>query len=122
MEPLAQILTSKRPLTLSSAPSGFHPWLMADLARGTKSLAVYIAPDEGAMRAMADTAHYFAPEIEILCFPSWDCLPYDRASPSLRASADRLASLAALQVKAKGPRLLVTTINAITQRTLTVWS
>ena len=61
------------------------PWLAADLARAAKGRAVFIAPDEGAMRALADAAAYFAPELEVLTFPAWDCLPYDRSSPSLRS-------------------------------------
>lgn len=71
------------------------------------------------MRHIVDAAHYFAPELETLSFPAWDCLPYDRSSPSLRSSSERLATLHALQRKAKGPQLLVTTVNAATQRTLT---
>ena len=51
------------------------------------------------MRALADTAPLFAPEIEVLALPGWDCLPYDRASPALRVMAERLATLNALQAK-----------------------
>ena len=40
-----------------------------------------IAADEAAMRALADTVPLFAPEVEVLTLPGWDCLPYDRASP-----------------------------------------
>ena len=46
------------------------------------------------MRALADTAPLFAPELEVLTLPAWDCLPYDRASPALRVMAERLATLA----------------------------
>src|SRR4051812_12392928 len=111
-------------MTLSGAPAGFLPWLAADLARAatrkaTGARAVFIAPDEAAMRALADGANYFAPELEVLAFPAWDCLPYDRSSPSLRSTAERLATLHALQRKAEKPQLLVTTVNAATQRTLT---
>src|SRR4051812_13400565 len=106
-------------MTLSGTPAGFLPWLAADLARASKGRAVFIAPDEAAMRALADGASYFAPELEVLAFPAWDCLPYDRSSPSLRSTAERLATLHALQRKADKPQLLVTTVNAATQRTLT---
>jgi transcription-repair coupling factor (superfamily II helicase) len=111
-------------MTLAGAPSGFLPWLAADLARAapTKSRgarAVFVAPDEAAMRHLQDAASYFAPELEVLGFPAWDCLPYDRASPSLRASSERLATLHALQRRSDKPQLLVTTVNAATQRTLT---
>ncbi|HEX6376843.1 MAG TPA: transcription-repair coupling factor [Allosphingosinicella sp.] len=119
MTDLHKILAAKRPMTLAGAPAGFLPWLAADLARAAKGRAVFIAPDEAAMRHLQDAASYFAPELQVLAFPAWDCLPYDRSSPSLRASSERLATLHALQDKADKPQLLVTTVNAATQRTLT---
>ncbi len=114
-----RILKSPRPLTLAGVPTGFLPWLMTDLARAATKRAVFIATDEAEMRGVADTAHWFAPEVRVLTFPAWDCLPYDRASPSLRATSERMATLSALQDKAGGPQLLVTTVNAASQRTLT---
>ncbi len=114
-----RILKSQIQLTLSGVPDGFLPWLLTDLARAASTRAVYIAADETAMRAVAETSTYFAPEVEVLTFPSWDCLPYDRASPSLRSTSERLACLAVLQRKTDKPQLILTTANAATQRTLT---
>ena len=119
MTDLPKILRAKAPLTLSGVPAGFQPWLLADLARAATTRAVFIAADEQQMRAIADTAPAFAPELEVIEIPAWDCLPYDRASPSLRAASARLAGLYALQAKPKGPQLVVTTLAAMTQRTLT---
>jgi transcription-repair coupling factor (superfamily II helicase) len=116
---LPRILSAAAPLTLSGVPAGFLPWLLTDLARAATGRAVYIAADEAAMRSVADTAHFFAPEIEVMQFPAWDCLPYDRASPSLKVTSERLATLAALQRPRSGPQLLVTTVNAVTQKLLT---
>jgi transcription-repair coupling factor (superfamily II helicase) len=116
---LNTILSATRPLTLSGVPTGFLPSLLADLARAAPGRAVFIAPDEAAMRAIAATAPFFAPELDIVSFPAWDCLPYDRASPTLRVMAERIAALHRLQGKAKGPQLLLTTANAATQRVLT---
>ncbi len=113
------IKTAKAPLTLSGAQNGFLPWLMTDIARAAKTRALFIAADDAAMRAMADTAAFFAPEIEVMVFPAWDCLPYDRASPSLRVTSERLSALAALQRPSKGPQLVLTTVNAASQRVLT---
>ncbi len=118
MTDLHKILAARQLMTLAGVPAGFLPWLAADLARASKGRAVFIAPDEAAMRALADAAHYFAPELETLVFPAWDCLPYDRASPSLRSTSERLATLHALQRKRDKPQLLVTTVNAALQRTL----
>ena len=119
MPDLNKILSAKTPLTLSGVPTGFEPWLLADLARATKTRAVFVAADEAAMRAIAATAPTFAPELEVLTFPAWDCLPYDRASPTLRVMAERMATLHRLQFAPKRPQLLLTTVNAVAQRTLT---
>ncbi|MCF8709123.1 transcription-repair coupling factor [Rhizorhapis sp. SPR117] len=119
MTDLQKILKSPHPLTLAGVPQGFQPWLLADLARGARGRAVYIAPDDSAMAAVADTAAYFAPELQIIRIPAWDCLPYDRASPSLRSMSERLAGLHALQEKSSKPQLVLTTVNALAQRTLT---
>lgn len=114
-----QILSARTTLTLAGVPAGFLPVLLADLARAALSRVVLIAPDEAEMRAVAATAGFFAPELEVLTYPAWDCLPYDRASPTLRIMAERLATLHRLQATPKGPQLVVTTANAATQRTLT---
>ena len=123
-EPLQRIVKAGEPLSLAGVPAGFLPLLAADLARaghgtGDGDRAVIIAADETAMRALADTVPMFAPEVEVLTLPAWDCLPYDRASPALRVMAERLATLNALQQPRDGPQLLIATANAATQRVLT---
>jgi len=118
----SRILKASEPLTLARAPLGFQPWLLADLARAAAvggGRLVFIAPDDQMMQAVADAARYFAPELTTILFPAWDCLPYDRASPALRATSERLAALHALQVRPKGPVMVATTVNALTQRVLT---
>lgn len=119
MTALEPILAARSPLTLGGAPAGFVPMMLGDLARARGGLTVFVAADDAEMRGLADTVPFFAPEIEVIQFPAWDCLPYDRASPSLRSGSERLAALHALQRPLRGPRLLLTTVNAASQRTLT---
>ncbi|MGB3710849.1 MAG: transcription-repair coupling factor [Erythrobacter sp.] len=119
MPDLSRILKANAPLTLSSLPRGAQPLVMGDLARAAKQRAVFIAPDDAAMRSVAEAARFFAPEVEVIEFPAWDCLPYDRASPALSISAQRLSALFRLQRPEGGSQLLVTTINALLQRVLT---
>lgn len=118
MPDLSRILAADEPLVLSSLVRGAQPLVLADLARTKQGRAVFIAPDDAAMRAVSDAARFFAPELEILEFPAWDALPYDRASPALAISAQRLATLYRLQ-NGQGQQLLVTTANAVLQRVLT---
>lgn len=115
----AAIGSASAPLTLARAADGFLPLLFADLARASDKRLVYVATDDTAMQAIADAAPFFAPDLNVHRFPAWDCLPYDRAGPSMRVSADRLATLSALQIAPKRGELILTTVAAITQRTLT---
>ncbi len=119
MPDLHAIIRAKAPLTLASVPAGFTPSLLADLARAAIGRTMFIASDDAAMRAVADAVPYFASELEILQFPAWDCLPYDRASPSLAITAQRMATLQALQQPPGAKQLLLTTIGAVIQRLVT---
>ena len=92
MPDFAKILSATTPLTLAALARGAQPLVLADLARASTSRAVFIAPDDAAMHGIADSAAYFASELEVIALPAWDCLPYDRASPALSVSARRLAA------------------------------
>jgi transcription-repair coupling factor (superfamily II helicase) len=114
-----RIINSRSGLTLASVPSGFAPLLLADLTRAAKNRTLFIAPDDSAMRAVADAVPFFAPELEILQLPAWDCLPYDRASPSVAVTSQRMSALQALQQTSKKKQLVLTTIGAVIQKYVT---
>ena len=59
---------------------------------------------------------FFAPEIEIVEIPAWDCLPYDRVSPNAGIMAERLRALAGSRRAGARQRLVLTTANAIVQK------
>ncbi|WP_373487928.1 transcription-repair coupling factor [Blastomonas sp.] len=124
MDIISRILAAASPLTLAGVAPGALALVLADLARAcasrkTAGRVVFVAPDDALMQAVVETAPFFAPEIETIEYPAWDCLPFDRASPSLGMTSRRLTALWKLQQPATRPQLLVTTANAITQRALT---
>jgi transcription-repair coupling factor (superfamily II helicase) len=116
MPNIQNIISAKRPLTLSSVPAGFTPLLLADLTRAANARTLFISADDTMMRTIAETVPFFASEIEILQFPAWDCLPYDRASPSLSITAQRMATLHQLQQPTKKKQLILTTVAAVIQK------
>ena len=65
---------------------------------------------------MADALGFFAPDVEVLRFPAWDCLPYDRVSPNPEIVAERVATLTRLLEPAERPRIVLTTVNALVQK------
>jgi transcription-repair coupling factor (superfamily II helicase) len=105
-------------LDLVGAPEGFDALVMADVVRVRKGLSVFVARDAARMSAFTDAFKFFAPQVEVITLPAWDCLPYDRVGPSAGIAAQRMTTLARL---AGGldhtPRLLVTSVPAMIQRT-----
>jgi transcription-repair coupling factor (superfamily II helicase) len=121
----AERLKAGRPLTLAGVPDGAAGLVIADLARaiaaGKNPLAISLAVvcrDGPRMAAAARALSFFAPDIEVLEFPAWDCLPYDRVSPHAAVVAQRMMTLARLsRVTAREhPAVLLTTVNAVLQR------
>ena len=70
------------------------------------------------MAALARALAFFAPDMTVLEFPAWDCLPYDRVSPHAGVVAQRMTALSRLaRVKGRDrPSVLLTTVNAALQR------
>ena len=87
-------------LDLVGAPEGFDALVMADVVKARKGLSVFIARDGSRMSAFADAFRFFAPNVEVVTFPAWDCLPYDRIGPSAGVAAQR-AVLGARQRQAR---------------------
>ena len=106
-------------LDLSGAPEGFDALVMADIIKARGGLSVFVARDGSRLSAFVDAMNFFAPGLEIISFPSWDCLPYDRIGPSAGVAAQRMTTLARLGQGISGPRptLLVTTVPGVIQRT-----
>jgi transcription-repair coupling factor (superfamily II helicase) len=101
-------------LTLSGVPQGLDAALLPQLVAGKTHLHVCV--DDQRLAILADQIGFFDPNLEILRFPAWDCLPYDRVSPSADILARRVATLASLLLPSDKPRLLLTTVNAVLQR------
>jgi transcription-repair coupling factor (superfamily II helicase) len=114
---LQSLIAATAPLLLSSVPEGYLPWLLADLLAAQDDI-VCIARDDAQAAIIADSVAFLRYDAQIITLPAWDCLPYDRASPSARISAERLTALHALSLPHSGKRLLVTTVNAVLQRVL----
>ena len=56
------------------------------------------------------------PDVEVLTFPAWDCLPYDRVSPNAEITSRRIDALTRLEEAPDAPRIVLTTMNAALQR------
>lgn len=76
----------------------------------------YVALSEGAAAGIADAVKALVPKIEVIVFPPWDCLPYDRVPPSAHCMGLRMDALRIWSTRSGGPRLFLTSLDATLQR------
>ncbi|WP_343896786.1 DEAD/DEAH box helicase [Craurococcus roseus] len=78
---------------------------------------IFVARSETrAARVHAAAAALAGSVAEVSLLPAWNCLPYDRVSPSRAAMGARMATVARLAARPALPRLLVASVEAATQR------
>ncbi|MDX6749101.1 transcription-repair coupling factor [Geminicoccaceae bacterium 1502E] len=91
-------------------------FLAERLDQGKAACILHIARDAPRLAQLEALVRFFAPRLEILTVPAWDCLPYDRISPNAQIMAERLRALAQLSQPTKRARLVLTSANAVLQR------
>ncbi|MBS0518958.1 MAG: DEAD/DEAH box helicase, partial [Proteobacteria bacterium] len=106
--------------TIAGLPEGADALVLSEIARSTGGQDIlHIARDGQRLERLQDGLRFFSPEREVLVFPAWDCLPYDRLSPHPDIVAERLETLARLAAprKAGSPaRIVLASVGAVLQR------
>ena len=103
-------------IKVGGAPEGFDARLILREIEKSSGPVLHIARDDKRLNAMVEALRFFAPDMPVMIFPAWDCLPYDRVSPNADISATRMATLAALIHGMPSKYLLLTTLNAAMQK------
>jgi len=113
---VARILSAPGRTTLSGVPEGYDALMLAEVAAAGIDV-LHVARDAARLARVSEALEYFAPDLEVVRFPAWDCLPYDRVSPNPEIASARTAALVALAGRTrKGGFVVVTTVNAMLQR------
>ncbi|OBY27381.1 transcription-repair coupling factor [Leisingera sp. JC1] len=107
---------AQRAITMGGAPEGYDARLILKEVQKSGAPVLHVARDDKRMEAMRAALAFFAPDMPVFVFPGWDCLPYDRVSPNADISAARMATLAALVHQMPSQFVLLTTLNAASQR------
>ncbi|MBY6081332.1 transcription-repair coupling factor [Ruegeria arenilitoris] len=103
-------------VTVGGAPEGFDAQLVLNEVARSGGPVLHVARDDKRAEAMRAALRFFAPHMPVILFPGWDCLPFDRVSPNPDIAAARVATLAALVHQMPERFVLLTTLNAATQR------
>lgn len=102
--------------TISAVTDGYEPFVLSALTALKKPL-LYIASDGVSLAQTAAMLRFLHPEFDILEFPAWDTVPYDRVSPNSAISAKRIETLAKIIFhEGKKPLMVVSSVGAVLQK------
>ncbi len=106
--------------TIAGLPEGADALALAEIATTTGGQDIlHVARDGQRLERLQDGLRFFAPGREVLVFPAWDCLPYDRLSPHPDIVAERLETLARLAAPKKPgtpARIILASVGAALQK------
>lgn len=104
---------------LGGAPEGLDALIVAERVKASGGVGLFVARDYQRSGSFVQAFQFFTQDIEVLDYPAWDCLPYDRLSPTAGIAAQRMATLTRLAQRKPddAPVLVVTTVSAAMQRT-----
>ena len=106
--------------TIAGLPEGADAMALAEIAKTTGGQDIlHVARDGQRLERLQDGLRFFTPGREVLVFPAWDCLPYDRLSPHPDIVAERLETLAKLAAPKKagaGARIILASVGAALQK------
>jgi transcription-repair coupling factor (superfamily II helicase) len=85
-------LLKRSPAIASGVPEGLDALLLGELARHARDggTVLHVARDANRLATLEEAIPFFAPDIEVLSFPAWDGVPYDRVAPNAETIAERI--------------------------------
>ena len=102
---------------LGNVPAGAEAWWFARQRKHHKT-SVFVARDGKGIGAWQHAFAFFAPNVRVLVFPAWDCMPYDALEPNPACIASRLSCLRQLlnNDSTQEPCVVLTQASALLQR------
>ena len=90
----------------TGVPEGMQAFILKDALQDCPFIVNLIASEQDAIMRLQQL-RFLCPEVKTYVFPAWDCLPYDRLSPSLDVMAARMAILELLAATPPEPFILI---------------
>lgn len=104
--------------SIGSVVDGYDAIIISELVKKSKNDILYIVSDGLKLNKTINTLQYLNPQLEVLSFPAWDTVPYDRISPNSNIMGSRIETLSSLALKPESnkPRVIISSVSAILQR------
>ena len=95
-------------------------FIISEIFHKSDSSLVYIGKDDREIINIKNKLTWLIPNQKILLYKAWDQIPYDNISPSKEILTNRLETLFYLSSNKEEKIILLTTLNAIIQKTLPI--
>ncbi|MFM7084720.1 MAG: transcription-repair coupling factor, partial [Hyphomicrobium sp.] len=109
-----------RDKVICGVPEGYEGIVLSELCinkENKNQFLLHIARDDRRLDELERSLKFFSPSIQIISFPAWDTVPYDRIGPNPEIVSKRISSLTKLLYgQRKSPTILIVTVNAILQK------
>ncbi len=111
----APVPSNKKDSAQRQPPAAAVALFLAQQSSAHEGMWVHLASSDHRAAEIARTLVGMAPELEVLVLPPWDCLPFDRASPTSEVMGRRMSVLKRLQ-ESSAARVLVLSPESLLQR------
>ena len=96
-------------------------FIIYELIKNNVNSIIYIGKDDREIINIYNKLIWLLPNKKILLYKAWDQIPYDNISPSKEVQTSRLETLYYLNSNKKDQIIILTTINAIIQKTIPMY-
>jgi transcription-repair coupling factor (superfamily II helicase) len=104
---------------IAGTPSGAEVFSLIELAKKSSTGLIHICINDYHLSKIAELIKFFSHDTKIHELPAWDTQSYDRVSPNSEVVSQRIKTLNNLTKGMKSNEILLTTVNAVTQRVVT---
>ena len=93
-------------------------FIISEIFHKSDTSLVYIGKDDREIINIKNKLTWLLPDQLVLLYKAWDQIPYDNISPSKEIQTSRLETLFQLNSNNENKIIVLTTLNAIVQKTL----
>ena len=93
-------------------------FIISEIFKKNENSLFYIGKNDREIINIYNKLRWLLPKQKLFIYKAWDQIPYDNISPSKDVQTSRLDTLYYLDSNRKEKKIILTTINAIIQKTL----
>ena len=96
---------------------GYRAFALSRIFENSDRLThIHLLSREGGLKQFSENLKFFNNKIEVVVYPSWDCLPYSSISPRREIISKRYSALRASKTKGKNCKIVLLSVDSILQK------